>query len=139
MILFNSAIFHIFWMLIYDDCMPIGSYIVLHLWYHEGEELCGLVGERALKIDPNLKRLEEVVQKLDKVSAGSFAVGKHSSCLWIMQMQPIVSIGYSEETELDQPLVLIWQSAFASFSELFDGNDCYLSADGGEALPFPFA
>ncbi|KAL0920631.1 hypothetical protein M5K25_009779 [Dendrobium thyrsiflorum] len=28
------------------------------------------VGERALKIDPNLKRLEEVVQKLDKVSAG---------------------------------------------------------------------
>ncbi|KAH0463422.1 hypothetical protein IEQ34_008004 [Dendrobium chrysotoxum] len=27
------------------------------------------VGERALKIDPNLKRLEEVVQKLDKVSA----------------------------------------------------------------------
>ncbi|KAL0924552.1 hypothetical protein M5K25_005390 [Dendrobium thyrsiflorum] len=28
------------------------------------------VGERALKIDPNLKRLEEIVQKLDKVSAG---------------------------------------------------------------------
>ncbi|PKU79062.1 Disease resistance protein RGA2 [Dendrobium catenatum] len=28
------------------------------------------VGERALKIDPNLKRLEEVVQKLDKVSVG---------------------------------------------------------------------
>ncbi|KAL0920190.1 hypothetical protein M5K25_009310 [Dendrobium thyrsiflorum] len=28
------------------------------------------VGERALKIDPNLKRLEEVVQNLDKVSAG---------------------------------------------------------------------
>ncbi|XP_020700606.1 putative disease resistance protein RGA1 [Dendrobium catenatum] len=28
------------------------------------------VGERALKIDPNLKRLEEVVKKLDKVSAG---------------------------------------------------------------------
>ncbi|KAH0448245.1 hypothetical protein IEQ34_022045 [Dendrobium chrysotoxum] len=28
------------------------------------------VGERALKIDPNLKRMEEVVQKLDKVSAG---------------------------------------------------------------------
>ncbi|XP_028552005.1 putative disease resistance protein RGA3 [Dendrobium catenatum] len=28
------------------------------------------VGERALKIDPNLKRLKEVVQKLDKVSAG---------------------------------------------------------------------
>ncbi|KAH0469097.1 hypothetical protein IEQ34_002329 [Dendrobium chrysotoxum] len=28
------------------------------------------VGERALKIDPNLKRLEEDVQKLDKVSAG---------------------------------------------------------------------
>ncbi|PKU61770.1 Disease resistance protein RGA2 [Dendrobium catenatum] len=28
------------------------------------------VGERALKIDPNLKSLEEVVQKLDKVSAG---------------------------------------------------------------------
>ncbi|KAL0924320.1 hypothetical protein M5K25_005136 [Dendrobium thyrsiflorum] len=27
-------------------------------------------GKRALKIDPNLKRLEEVVQKLDKVSAG---------------------------------------------------------------------
>ncbi|KAL0910482.1 hypothetical protein M5K25_021469 [Dendrobium thyrsiflorum] len=44
----------------------------------------------------------------------SFAVGRHSSCLWIMQMQPF------EETELHQPLVLIWQSAFASFSELFD-------------------
>ncbi|KAL0920054.1 hypothetical protein M5K25_009161 [Dendrobium thyrsiflorum] len=28
------------------------------------------VGERALKIDPNLKRLEEVVQKLEKVSTG---------------------------------------------------------------------
>ncbi|KAI0514056.1 hypothetical protein KFK09_010090 [Dendrobium nobile] len=28
------------------------------------------VGERALKIDPRLKRLEEVVQNLDKVSAG---------------------------------------------------------------------
>ncbi|KAI0514069.1 hypothetical protein KFK09_010103 [Dendrobium nobile] len=28
------------------------------------------VGERAFKIDPNLKRLEEVVQKLDNVSAG---------------------------------------------------------------------
>ncbi|KAL0928298.1 hypothetical protein M5K25_000171 [Dendrobium thyrsiflorum] len=28
------------------------------------------VGERAFKTDPNLKRLEEVVQKLDKVSAG---------------------------------------------------------------------
>ncbi|KAL0928356.1 hypothetical protein M5K25_000233 [Dendrobium thyrsiflorum] len=28
------------------------------------------VGECALKIDPNLKRLEEVVLKLDKVSSG---------------------------------------------------------------------
>ncbi|KAL0910480.1 hypothetical protein M5K25_021467 [Dendrobium thyrsiflorum] len=45
-----------------------------------------------------------------------FAVGRHCSCLWIMQMQPF------EETELDQPLVLIWQSAFVSFSELFDGK-----------------
>ncbi|XP_028548015.1 uncharacterized protein LOC114578748, partial [Dendrobium catenatum] len=27
------------------------------------------VGERVLKIDPNLKRLEKAVQKLDKVSA----------------------------------------------------------------------
>ncbi|KAH0463276.1 hypothetical protein IEQ34_007858 [Dendrobium chrysotoxum] len=28
------------------------------------------IAKRALKIDPNLKRLEKVVQKLDKVSAG---------------------------------------------------------------------
>ncbi|KAL0920594.1 hypothetical protein M5K25_009739 [Dendrobium thyrsiflorum] len=36
----------------------------------EGASKIRKVGERALKIDPNLKRLEEVVQKLDKVSAG---------------------------------------------------------------------
>ncbi|KAH0462869.1 hypothetical protein IEQ34_007451 [Dendrobium chrysotoxum] len=28
------------------------------------------IAKRALKIDPNLKRLEQVVQKFDKVSAG---------------------------------------------------------------------
>ncbi|KAL0907219.1 hypothetical protein M5K25_025773 [Dendrobium thyrsiflorum] len=36
-----------------------------------------------------------------------------------MQCHPSDMLPF-EETELDQPLVLIWQSAFASFSELFD-------------------
>ncbi|KAH0453068.1 hypothetical protein IEQ34_017392 [Dendrobium chrysotoxum] len=34
-------------------------------------------------------------------------------------------IHFFEETELDQPLVLIWQSAFARFSELFNGGRLY--------------